>query len=77
MASEVLEQICRVIPSEMFEMDMYEKIIELVYDQEINVKVSAIQLIFKVMEYLNEEMKKTRIVSLFIELLYSINPEVV
>jgi hypothetical protein len=32
MASEVLEQICRVIPSEMFEMDMYEKIIELVYD---------------------------------------------
>jgi hypothetical protein len=41
------------------------------------VKVSAIQLIFKVMDYLNEEMKKTRIVSLFIELLYSINPEVV
>jgi hypothetical protein len=32
MASEVLEQICAVIPAEMFEMDMYEKIIELVYD---------------------------------------------
>jgi len=77
MASEVLEQICKIIPCDMFEMDIYEKIIELVYDSEITVKVPAIKLVFNVVEYFNEEMKRVRIVALFIELLYSINPEVV
>lgn len=77
MASEVLEQICQVIPLDMFDMDIYEKIIELVYDQEIHVKVLAIDLVFKVADYFNEEMKRTRITSLFLELLYSVNIEVV
>lgn len=61
----------------MFDMDIYEKIIELVYDQEIHVKVLAIDLVFKVADYFNEEMKRTRITSLFLELLYSVNIEVV
>ena len=40
-------------------------------------KVLAIDLVFKVADYLNEEMKRTRITSLFLELLYSVNLEVV
>jgi serine/threonine-protein phosphatase 4 regulatory subunit 4 len=69
MASEVLGSICSVIPSDMFDLDIYEKVIELVYDSEISVKVVAIELVFQVSEFLSEDIKRTRMVSLFIELL--------
>ncbi len=77
MAGEVLMSICSVIPGDMFELDIYEKVIELVYDAEISVKVIAIRLVFKVSEFLGEDLKRTRMVSLFIELLQSVNLEVV
>lgn len=77
MAGEVLMSICSVIPSDMFELDIYEKVIELVYDAEISVKVVAIRLVFQVSEFIGEDVKRTRMVSLFVELLQSVNLEVV
>ena len=49
---------------------------ELVYDGEINVKCAGIRLIFKIIDALSPEARATRITNLFIELLGSINEEV-
>lgn len=49
---------------------------ELVYDGEINVKCAGIKLVFRIIDALSLEAKSTRITTLFIELLASINEEV-
>ena len=54
---EVLEEVCKVVSSDTIEFDILAKIMELVYDAEINVKVGAIKLIFKVTDYLMETTK--------------------
>lgn len=36
-------------------------------------KCEAIELVFKVAQYMNEETRRTRILSLFLELLHSVN----
>ena len=54
---EVLEEVCKVVPSDTIEFDILAKIMELVYDAEINVKVEAIKLVFKVTDYLMESTK--------------------
>ncbi len=49
---------------------------ELVYDGEINVKCAAIRLVFRIIDCFSPETKANRISMLFIELLSSINEEV-
>lgn len=49
---------------------------ELVYDGEINVKCAGIKLVFRIIDALSPEVKASRVTSLFIELLASINEEV-
>lgn len=49
---------------------------ELVYDAEINVKCAGIRLIFRIIDALSVEMRANRILTLFIEMLTSINEEV-
>ena len=48
----------------------------LVYDGEINVKCAGIKLVFMIIDALSPEVKACRITILFIELLASINEEV-
>lgn len=49
---------------------------ELIYDAEINVKSASIKLAFRIIDYYPLEIKNHRIANLFIELLSSINEEV-
>lgn len=49
---------------------------ELIYDAEINVKSSSIRLIFKMIDIFSNEVRANRLSFLFIELLGSINEEV-
>ena len=49
---------------------------ELVYDGEINVKCAGIKLVFRIIDALSSEVKASRVTNLFIELLASINEEV-
>ena len=50
---------------------------ELVYDSDVNVKVSAIELVFNSRNSLSSENVRARITSLFVELLGSVNEEVI
>ena len=56
---EVLEEVCKVVSQDTIEFDILAKIMELVYDAEINVKVEAIKLVFKVSSYFSEQTKST------------------
>lgn len=49
---------------------------ELVYDGEITVKCAGITLVFRIIDAFSPEVKSNRIATLFIELLASINEEV-
>ena len=49
---------------------------ELIYDAEINVKSSSIRLIFKMIDIFSNDVRVNRLSFLFIELLGSINEEV-
>lgn len=49
---------------------------ELVYDAEINVKCAGIKLAFRVIDAFSLEIQGNRILPLFIEMLTSINEEV-
>lgn len=49
---------------------------ELIYDAEINVKSSSIRLIFKMVDIFSNDVRVNRLSFLFIELLGSINEEV-
>lgn len=50
---------------------------ELVYDADITVKIEAINLLCKITPFLNEQTIKSRITNFFIEIIQSINEEVV
>ncbi len=52
------------------------QIMELIYDAEINVKSSSIRLIFKMIDIFSPDVRMNRLSFLFIELLGSINEEV-
>jgi serine/threonine-protein phosphatase 4 regulatory subunit 4 len=53
MATEVIYKICQNIPTELIEIFMLEKALQLVYDSEINVKAAGIRLIFDIIPYLS------------------------
>ena len=48
----MLEEVCKVVPSDTLEKDIMPIIMKLFLDIEINVKVEAIKLVFKVTDYL-------------------------
>ena len=50
---------------------------ELVYDSDLEIKIQAIDLVFSLIDYYSEDIRKNRITNLFIELLQSTNEEVV
>jgi hypothetical protein len=50
---------------------------ELVYDSDIEIKIIAIDLVFALIDYYSVDIRKNRITNLFIELLSSLNEEVV
>jgi len=50
MVDEVLGKLCYAIEIELMEPMIFEKIMELVYDAEIKVKVSAIELVFNILD---------------------------
>lgn len=50
-------------------MHLLDKVLQLVYDSEINVKCFGIELIFKISPYLSAEERKNRICKIFLELL--------
>lgn len=49
---------------------------ELLYDSNINIKLAAIDAIVKVLDILSQEYKKTRMTTVFLELMNSVNEEV-
>ena len=55
MAREVLFKLCCNISSDQIEMHLLDKVLQLVYDSEINVKCFGIELIFKITPYLSVE----------------------
>jgi serine/threonine-protein phosphatase 4 regulatory subunit 4 len=77
MATEVIYKICQNIPTELIEIFMLEKALQLVYDSEINVKTAGISLIFDIIPYLSQEEQKNRIVKIFTELVSSTTEEVI
>lgn len=58
MAEEVLLKICKSISTELLEVYMLEKILELVYDSDILVKCGAIHTIFSIAKNLSLEERK-------------------
>lgn len=50
---------------------------ELVYDSDIEIKILAIDLVFSLIDYYSVDIRKNRITNLFIELLASLNEEVI
>lgn len=49
---------------------------ELLYDSNINIKLAAIDAIVKVTDILSQDYKKARMINVFLELMNSINEEV-
>ena len=66
---EVLEQVCQVVSQDTIEFDILAKIMELVYDAEINVKIEAIKLVFKVSSYFSENTKSSWVSTFFTEIM--------
>lgn len=77
MAEEVLLKICSSISTELLEVYMLEKVLELVYDSDIGVKCGAVNTIFRIAHNLTPEERRQRIVKIFYELLVSQNEEIV
>lgn len=77
MATEVLLRICKSISTELLEVYMLEKVLELVYDSDIAVKCGAINTIFRIAHNLSVNERKNRVVKLFYDLLVSQNEEII
>lgn len=52
----IIFKICRALGSEYTENFVLVKILELIYDHEIDVKLSAIKLLFNLCDLLHEEI---------------------
>ncbi|KAL4486111.1 hypothetical protein ABPG72_012164 [Tetrahymena utriculariae] len=76
MAKEVIQKICKYIATDSIEMHLLDKILQLVYDSEINVKCAGIELIFNITQYLSAEEQKNRMCKIFMELLQSPKEEI-
>jgi hypothetical protein len=76
MAKEILEKLAKAIDAERFENYYLDKIIELIYDSDITVKISALKLIFNIFEKLTPHTRETRVISIFMEHLMNTNEEV-
>ena len=53
-----------------------EKIVELIYDSDIVVKISAIKLLLECLEFFLEETRRNRLASICVEFYSSLNDEV-
>lgn len=55
---------------------IFFKIMELVYDTKVEIKLAAIGLAFQILDILTKECKMNRMTNLFVEMLHSTNEEV-
>jgi len=76
LAEEVMLKICYNAGTELTESKYLEKIMELLYDSNINIKLAAIDAIVKILDILSQDYKKTRMITVFLELMNSVNEEV-
>ena len=77
MTTEVLQKICAAVGNGVTESMLYDKIMELIYDSDCSVKVSAIELLVNILEMLPLELRKNKLTNLFLELMININEEVI
>ena len=67
MATEVIEKICYAIDNKNVQYQILDKMMELVYDQEITVKISSIDLLIRILHLLSKEIKENTIANLFLD----------
>ena len=77
MASKVLKSVCESVDSETLENYFYEKILEMIYDADQNIKKHAIQLIFEIEHKLKEEERNTRLIKVLADVLGNKKEEMV
>ena len=76
MTSEVLYKVCKSIQREHLELFLLEKIYEYIYDRDLNIRLEAIDLLVDLVEKLSPEILQNKICNLFLELMSSVNDEI-
>jgi len=75
LAEEVLVKICRNLGTALTESKYIEKIFEFVYDSDIEVKMAAIDSLVELLDVLSPSFKRSKMVSVFFEMMSSSNEE--
>ena len=77
MATEVILKIYKSIGNEICKNILLEKIFELIYDPEMHIKVSSIEQLVNILDYVDNEQKRIKIANQFSEILQLVSEEVV
>lgn len=72
MASESILAIYAAVRSPIFTNILFEKIVELIYDPELEVKIEAIKMTVELLDYIKEEKKREKLVGIYIEQLNNV-----
>eukprot|EP00330_Aristerostoma_sp_ATCC50986_P004591 CAMPEP_0114593516 /NCGR_PEP_ID=MMETSP0125-20121206/15114_1 /TAXON_ID=485358 ORGANISM="Aristerostoma sp., Strain ATCC 50986" /NCGR_SAMPLE_ID=MMETSP0125 /ASSEMBLY_ACC=CAM_ASM_000245 /LENGTH=76 /DNA_ID=CAMNT_0001792781 /DNA_START=559 /DNA_END=789 /DNA_ORIENTATION=+ len=76
MAGETMKRICHAVGTDITESKFLERIMQLLYDSDLDIKVLAIDTVADILEVLSEEFKKEKLLPILIDFMSSINEAV-
>lgn len=77
MASEAILLIYSSIQSEVCKNILFEKVLELIYDPNLEVKAQTIKMVVDLLDYIHKQEQREKIANLFSELITNVNDEVI